>query len=772
MCTGGALAACLAVAAPASGQTAVYNNLTTYLNNGVANLGADNDGEGGLKTLMIADDLTLAPGSAGKPINSFSFTVRNFHGTSLTARTRVTIYADNGANAPGQLLHNTTFAPDTHAPASIQTFTFPAQQGIFFNVPASGKIWVGMAFDNRLGMLPITADQLDQLGQGAYGPPTIGSSANTVFISNAVGNYQVDNPVGHLENTGFSLGWSISERLPAEVSWNAGTGTWNTSIQAWTGGSPDATRYVNNDKATFARDEGGNIFVAAGIAPFSTTVSAAAGTYTFVDQGIQTGTLTKKNFGRLVLANSNTFTGNTTVFNSGTIAANGSGAHLTLNSAAGNALSGDLHIGVADPAATGVAKVSLAQPNQISDTRAVYFDSPAGRFAYLSLRGNSETVAGIVSTDTGGAIENGNLNGAVNTDATLTLAPPAATTHAYTGIIRSADAAGGTGKLNIAVNGPGTQVLGAGGAYTYTGATTVNAGTLRVNGSIAASSGVAVGTGGRFVAGSTQSVKGLNMSTGSGQAEIANVPASLLVLTVGDGSTTATALQLGVTSKIDVRRNAMVINYAAGITQPDIDARTAAVVAVRARILAGFNGGDWLGAAGITSSDAAASINSGQLLAIGYATTADLLGTGVTGGPVNLGQGVTPTVDDTGLIVRLTLAGDADMNGVVGLNDLVRLANHYGSAGEWFTGDFDYNGAVGLNDLVQLANNYGATLAGPTTPAPDFAADWALAQELAAAGVTDLPAQPVPEPGTLGSAGVAAVTLLFKRRRRSGPASA
>ncbi|HYE19536.1 MAG TPA: autotransporter-associated beta strand repeat-containing protein [Tepidisphaeraceae bacterium] len=325
------------------------------------------------------------------------------------------------------------------------------------------------------------------------------------------------------------------------------------------------------------------------------------------------------------------------------------------------------------------------------------------------------------------------------------------------GSVTLAGAVGGTGGLTKAGNGQ--LVLG---VAAHTGATTVAGGTLRVNGSVAASAGVAVGTGGRFVAGSTQTVKALDLSAG-GRAEVANVPASLLVLTIGDNATTD-ALKLGATAKLDVRRNTLVFDHAAG--DPSAPA---SVAAVRATILAGYNNGDWLGATGITSSDAAASPTSGPLLSVGYATTADLLGAGVTSGAVDLGQGVSPTVDDTGLLVRLTLAGDADLNGVVGLNDLVRLANHYGSPATagWFDGDFDHNGTVGLNDLVQLANNYGSVLGGPATPAPDFAADWALAQELAAEGETGVPTQAVPEPGALGLAGVAAAALLGKRRRRA-----
>ena len=56
------------------------------------------------------------------------------------------------------------------------------------------------------------------------------------------------------------------------------------------------------------------------------------------------------------------------------------------------------------------------------------------------MRGQSETVAGIVSTNTGAVIENSNFNSAINTAGTLTVAPPANTTYSYSGIMRDAEA--------------------------------------------------------------------------------------------------------------------------------------------------------------------------------------------------------------------------------------------------------------------------------------------------------------------------------------------
>ncbi|HYE17095.1 MAG TPA: PEP-CTERM sorting domain-containing protein [Tepidisphaeraceae bacterium] len=283
---------------------------------------------------------------------------------------------------------------------------------------------------------------------------------------------------------------------------------------------------------------------------------------------------------------------------------------------------------------------------------------------------------------------------------------------------------------------------------------------LRVDGSVADSGGVTVNSGGRAELGATQSLRALTVNAG-GTAQITGagtkvVTTKSLKLETGGGGG-AGAPDEGVGGSLDLGTHALVVDYDAAAGTP--------AAAVRAAILRAHNGGSWQGTGGIGSAAVAASQgNSAGRLAVGYVEAGVLLGS-AAGGSVDLGAGQSVTVDGTALIVRTTLAGDADLNGAVGLNDLVRLANHYGSptATGWFDGDFDYNGVVALNDLVFLANNYGGTLAG-VLPAGDrteaFAADWALAQEIVAGAAS------VPEPGAVAVIGVVAGAAMTRRRRR------
>ena len=64
--------------------------------------------------------------------------------------------------------------------------------------------------------------------------------------------------------------------------------------------------------------------------------------------------------------------------------------------------------------------------------------------------------------------------------------------------------------------------------------------------------------------------------------------------------------------------------------------------------------------------------------------------------------------------VRVTLPGDADLDGGVSINDFNALAGNFGKSIDqtWAGGDFDYDGGVSINDFNLLAGSFGRTLAG------------------------------------------------------------
>jgi hypothetical protein len=174
--------------------------------------------------------------------------------------------------------------------------------------------------------------------------------------------------------------------------------------------------------------------------------------------------------------------------------------------------------------------------------------------------------------------------------------------------------------------------------------------------------------------------------------------------------------------------------------------------AIRTALTAGYGTGNWLGANGITSS---AVTDAGK--AVGYAEASTLVGP--TGGTY---KGI--TLDADAVVVKMTVNGDATMDGLVNFDDLLALAKAYNStSGTWVTGDFDYCNIVNFDDLLILAKNYNKTLGAPLPEAlasqpVEFRADVAAA--FAAA---------VPEPSSaaivLAASGLA---MAGRRRRRAG----
>jgi uncharacterized protein YjbI with pentapeptide repeats len=209
-----------------------------------------------------------------------------------------------------------------------------------------------------------------------------------------------------------------------------------------------------------------------------------------------------------------------------------------------------------------------------------------------------------------------------------------------------------------------------------------------------------------------------------------NVNAGTARLAPGAGTSRVNSLAIAggsaPTAQLDVTNNALVIDYASGGPSP--------LAMVKAQVTSGSAGGSWNGN-GIVSSAA-----NGNQFAVGYGEASALPSV-----PPVFGE-----VDASAVLVRLTRYGDADLNGLVNLQDFNRLASNFGSTNAvWTQGDFNYDGNVNLQDFNRLAGNFGLSAAGPdVTPA-----DWAA---LASA---------VPEPAC--GVTVLALTGLLGRPRRA-----
>jgi hypothetical protein len=105
------------------------------------------------------------------------------------------------------------------------------------------------------------------------------------------------------------------------------------------------------------------------------------------------------------------------------------------------------------------------------------------------------------------------------------------------------------------------------------------------------------------------------------------------------------------------------------------------------------------------------------------------------------------------IYIKNTLAGDANLDGVVNFADLLVVAqnfNHtldtHGNPIDWADGDFNYDGKVNFADLLLVAQNFNKNLAaGQLAQTPDSSGDPATipAETSSPAPATDAPPSPV-----------------------------
>jgi hypothetical protein len=90
----------------------------------------------------------------------------------------------------------------------------------------------------------------------------------------------------------------------------------------------------------------------------------------------------------------------------------------------------------------------------------------------------------------------------------------------------------------------------------------------------------------------------------------------------------------------------------------------------------------------------------------------------VSGHQIAANKWLAVTYGADGVSVTATTPGDADVNGTVDFDDLLRLAASYNAAGTqtWSTGDFTGDGQTNFDDLLQLASFYNITLSGDAFP--------------------------------------------------------
>ena len=268
---------------------------------------------------------------------------------------------------------------------------------------------------------------------------------------------------------------------------------------------------------------------------------------------------------------------------------------------------------------------------------------------------------------------------------------------------------------SVTKTGAGTLIFGA--ANSYTGPTTVSAGTLQVaNAAGLSATVVTVGTGATLavasgttmqspsviVDGGTLSATSLAVNSSTGITSLAINAGTIVgspLVTIGTGG----ELALPQDARVTVAVGGLSVDQASGGGRLDLGGGQVSVAAggilaadLRADIIAGRNGGAWNGTAGITSSTAAAS---GGTRGVGYVVASNGAAT-----------------------VSFAAPGDTNLNGSVDVFDLVSVnsSGKYGTgtAADWSQGDFNYDGVTNVFDLVGInsAGAYGQGNYFPATP--------------------------------------------------------
>ena len=391
----------------------------------------------------------------------------------------------------------------TLAPTPSTSFSLVASGGVNITGPTN------LVFNGT----PTNGQAYVLFNYGAGGITGIGnlsSSGYRTVIQNDSGNQQVTGTV----TTG-------------NLIWNTNTGTWAVNTGGWTNGF---TSFFNGDTVTFnERASASTVTINGPVLPASVTVNNTTNPYTFTGSGSIGGetSLIKNGAGALTLATANTYTGGTTLnagslnlnnasaLGTGTLTVNGG----TLDNTSGNAIAmtgnfpqvwnADINFTGSSSLDMGAGAVSMADM-VLTDRTVTVAANTLGVGEITSALGLTKQGAGtLVVASVGVQAASSSLGGALNVAAgTLQINRSGvdgnnsgdftATAITGTGAITNGAAAerwlfinttaantfsgtlanGGTGGLGFAKQGTGSIILN--GTLSYTGTTTVDAGTLSI----------------------------------------------------------------------------------------------------------------------------------------------------------------------------------------------------------------------------------------------------------------------------------------------------
>jgi len=714
----------------------------TLTNSGATTVGSSNSTSNVFNTLSATGGGSIVLNGAVTVSQAGSIATLDLSGLNSAAITTTTVNIGNGGAAGGNLILANTSAGLT-APSNSIT---------------AGTLNMATTSTNN----PSVSSTL-----------TLGSGTNNIFA------------------TAINLG---SGRGSASIGFAAGapsTASVNIADQSGTG----AAAIIMCNASTNGNQGGTGSFL--NLAGFNANVLASSLIMAENTGNIQGGAIAGVTFD----------TGNFTVNGAVTMAADTGGSSIT-------GVTANLTIGGATPntTATGVFNAGSIILGSFTNTNGAVTGSAIAT-ATLTINGGTVNVtSGITNNSTQGTtvstlnLNSGTLNmnatgiggaGAVNSGTgPITVVLPAGGQTATLANL----GAGGINGVGLDMNNLGVLKID-GASTSYTGSTTINAGgtiSVLATGTLPATTDV-VDNGTLILANPTQAINSLNSTTA------ATLTLNSTVLTVTNGGSFIGAIQSGATpGGLIVPAATTLTTDSVKLGSLEVDGnhviRSNAIPSVskiNSLIIAGSYGGSasaistWTGSLDLTNSkliiedstgsraadiakikDEALASNTTGLVGI-FSSTANAanLAAGkvvkvvaVSDNAVRIATfpagstnfGGTNNVDASSILVAAVFKGDANMDGVVDIQDLTDVANHWQqSVTDWSQGDFDGSNFVDIQDLTAVANNWQAGVgAGGGSSFSD-----ALAQ------IGGFKPAATPEPASLALLGLGGLLLTNRRRR-------